>query len=55
VTNVNHGSQIRSSPLFIILGAGTAGAHTVETLRIEGFQGRVVMITQQERMPYDSA
>lgn len=38
---------------FIILGAGAAGAHAAETLRIEGFQGRVIMVTQEDRIPYD--
>lgn len=39
--------------VFVILGAGAAGAHAAETLRIEGFSGRVVMITQEDQIPYD--
>ncbi|BAZ17752.1 putative rubredoxin reductase [Calothrix sp. NIES-4071] len=39
--------------VFIILGAGAAGAHAAETLRIESFSGRVVMVTQEAQIPYD--
>ncbi|MGL5873783.1 MAG: FAD-dependent oxidoreductase [Xenococcaceae cyanobacterium] len=38
---------------FVILGAGAAGAHAAETLRIAGYQGRIVMVTQDDRLPYD--
>ncbi|MEH2085015.1 MAG: FAD-dependent oxidoreductase [Nostoc sp.] len=38
---------------FVILGAGAAGVHAAETLRIAGYQGRIVMITQDSRLPYD--
>jgi NADPH-dependent 2,4-dienoyl-CoA reductase/sulfur reductase-like enzyme/nitrite reductase/ring-hydroxylating ferredoxin subunit len=38
---------------FVILGAGAAGAHAAETLRVAGFQGRIVMVTQDDRLPYD--
>ncbi|MEH2184381.1 FAD-dependent oxidoreductase [Nostoc sp.] len=38
---------------FVILGAGAAGVHAAETLRIAGYQGRIVMITQDNRLPYD--
>jgi apoptosis-inducing factor 3 len=38
---------------FVILGAGAAGAHAAETLRIAGYQGRIIMITQDDRLPYD--
>ena len=36
-----------------ILGAGAAGNAAAETLRQDGFTGRVVMITQEPRLPYD--
>jgi len=36
-----------------ILGAGAAGNAAAETLRQDGFTGRVVMITQELRLPYD--
>lgn len=38
---------------FVILGTGAAGLAAAETLRQDGFQGRVVMITQEKRLPYD--
>ncbi|MEH1847725.1 MAG: FAD-dependent oxidoreductase [Nostoc sp.] len=38
---------------FVILGAGAAGAHAAEALRVAGYQGRIVMITQDDRLPYD--
>ncbi|MDY7003931.1 MAG: FAD-dependent oxidoreductase [Cyanobacteriota bacterium] len=41
------------SRVFVILGTGVAGLNAAETLRKEGFQGRVVMITASEKLPYD--
>jgi len=38
---------------FVILGAGAAGIHAAETLRVAGYQGRIVMITREDRLPYD--
>jgi apoptosis-inducing factor 3 len=38
---------------FVILGAGAAGYAAAQTLREEGFRGRVVMITREDRAPYD--
>jgi apoptosis-inducing factor 3 len=38
---------------FVILGAGAAGAHAAETLRVANFQGRIIMATQEDRLPYD--
>ena len=39
--------------LFVIVGAGAAGALAAQTLRQEGFNGRVVMLDQHNRVPYD--
>ncbi|MCL5270132.1 MAG: FAD-dependent oxidoreductase [bacterium] len=39
--------------LFTVIGAGGAGAAAVETLRQEGFKGRIVMIGIEDRLPYD--
>jgi NADPH-dependent 2,4-dienoyl-CoA reductase/sulfur reductase-like enzyme/nitrite reductase/ring-hydroxylating ferredoxin subunit len=39
--------------LFVILGAGAAGYAAAQTLRAEGFGGRVLMITREDRAPYD--
>lgn len=38
---------------FVILGAGAAGTHAAETLRVAGYQGRIVMVTREDRLPYD--
>ncbi len=37
----------------VILGAGAAGNAAAETLRQDGFSGRVMMITEEARLPYD--
>jgi NADPH-dependent 2,4-dienoyl-CoA reductase/sulfur reductase-like enzyme/nitrite reductase/ring-hydroxylating ferredoxin subunit len=39
--------------LFVILGGGAAGNTAAQTLREDGFQGRVLMITREDRTPYD--
>jgi 3-phenylpropionate/trans-cinnamate dioxygenase ferredoxin reductase component len=38
---------------FIIVGASLAGAKAAETLRAEGFQGRVVLIGAEDERPYE--
>ena len=38
---------------FVILGGGAAGYMAAQTLREVGFQGRVLMITREDRLPYD--
>ncbi|WP_107669636.1 FAD-dependent oxidoreductase [Cyanothece sp. BG0011] len=38
---------------FVILGAGAAGINAVETLRQEGFQGKIIFISAEEKLPYD--
>jgi NADPH-dependent 2,4-dienoyl-CoA reductase/sulfur reductase-like enzyme/nitrite reductase/ring-hydroxylating ferredoxin subunit len=38
---------------FIILGAGAAGNMAAQTLREDGFQGRVLMLTYENSLPYD--
>ncbi|HEY6186355.1 MAG TPA: FAD-dependent oxidoreductase [Pyrinomonadaceae bacterium] len=39
--------------LFVILGGGAAGYAAAQALREDGFQGRVLMITREDRTPYD--
>jgi apoptosis-inducing factor 3 len=41
------------SRTFVIIGAGAAGAIAAQTLREEGFGGRVVMFDEVNRVPYD--
>ena len=38
---------------FVIVGAGLAGAKAAETLRSEGFDGRVVLIGDEPERPYE--
>lgn len=38
---------------FVIIGAGAAGYAAAQTLREEGFRGNVVMITREDRAPYE--
>jgi apoptosis-inducing factor 3 len=39
--------------LFVILGGGAAGYTAAQTLREDGFQGRILLITREDRLPYD--
>jgi 3-phenylpropionate/trans-cinnamate dioxygenase ferredoxin reductase subunit len=41
------------SPTFVIVGAGMAGGKAAETLREEGFDGRVVMLGAEAEPPYE--
>jgi 3-phenylpropionate/trans-cinnamate dioxygenase ferredoxin reductase subunit len=42
-----------SEPTFVIAGAGLAGAKAAETLRTDGFEGRVVLIGAEFERPYE--
>jgi len=42
-----------SDQTFVIVGAGLAGAKAVETLRTEGFEGRLVLIGSEAERPYE--
>jgi NADPH-dependent 2,4-dienoyl-CoA reductase/sulfur reductase-like enzyme/nitrite reductase/ring-hydroxylating ferredoxin subunit len=65
MVNVPDGSPDRHTPImtkpdtladprqFVIIGAGAAGYAAAQTLREEGFRGNVVMITREDRAPYD--
>jgi 3-phenylpropionate/trans-cinnamate dioxygenase ferredoxin reductase component len=37
----------------VIVGAGLAGSRCAETLRSEGFDGRIVLVGEEERPPYE--
>jgi NADPH-dependent 2,4-dienoyl-CoA reductase/sulfur reductase-like enzyme len=38
---------------FVIIGGGAAGYTAAQTLREDGFKGRILMITPEDRPPYD--
>ena len=38
---------------FVIVGAGLAGAKAAETLRAEGYAGRLVLIGEETDRPYE--
>lgn len=42
-----------SSPTFVIVGAGLAGAKAAQTLREEGFAGRVILLGEEPERPYE--
>src|SRR5690625_5962039 len=37
----------------IIVGAGLAGTYAAETLRKDGYQGRIILLDKGKEMPYD--
>lgn len=39
--------------IVVIVGAGLAGAKAAETLRDEGFDGRIVLLGAERQRPYD--
>ena len=42
-----------AEPTFVIAGAGLAGAKAAETLREEGFEGRVLLVGGEHQRPYE--
>jgi len=38
---------------FVVVGGGPSGAICVETLRQEGFTGRLILVCQEKHLPYD--
>ena len=44
---------ITNSPIFVILGGGIAGENAAETLRAEGFNGRIIMLSKEPLRPYN--
>ena len=50
MTKHNPGADSR---VFVVVGTGGAGNAAAEALRQDGFQGRVVMVTREDILPYD--
>ncbi len=44
---------LKSARTVLVVGAGTAGQVAVETLRQEGFDGKIVLVGQESDSPYD--
>jgi 3-phenylpropionate/trans-cinnamate dioxygenase ferredoxin reductase subunit len=44
---------VNGSATYVIVGAGQAGGRAAETLRAEGFAGRIVMIGAEAYVPYE--
>jgi len=36
----------------LIIGGGQAGAQAIDTLRREGFEGRIVLVSEEPELPY---
>jgi NADPH-dependent 2,4-dienoyl-CoA reductase/sulfur reductase-like enzyme/nitrite reductase/ring-hydroxylating ferredoxin subunit len=43
----------RDDRCFVIIGAGAAGQSAAQTLREDGFAGRLVLVSQEPELPYD--
>lgn len=44
---------MKSAGTVIVVGTGLAGLRTAETLRAEGFEGRVILIGEENHLPYE--
>ena len=42
-----------TKPTFVIVGAGLAGAKAAETLRADGFDGRLLLLGDEAEQPYE--
>src|SRR5215218_1497361 len=42
-----------TEPTFVIVGASLAGARASETLRVEGFDGRILLLGAESERPYE--
>ena len=45
--------DLKNPLCYVVVGGGPAGAVCAETLRQEGFTGRVVMVCKEQYLPYD--
>jgi 3-phenylpropionate/trans-cinnamate dioxygenase ferredoxin reductase subunit len=42
-----------SSTTFVIIGGGLAGAKAVEALRVNDFDGRIILVADEKQLPYE--
>lgn len=45
--------DVNDERLFVIVGGGAAGYAAAQTLREDGFKGRVLLLTRENHLPYD--
>ncbi len=45
--------SLGAQPTFVVIGAGQAGAWAVDTMRARGFGGRIVLVGEEEHLPYE--
>ena len=45
--------NMNTKPSFVIVGGGMAGALAAQTLREEGFDGKITMLAQEPNAPYE--
>ena len=43
----------RDSSLYVVIGGGAGGNTAVQTLRQDGYNGKILLISQENRAPYD--
>jgi 3-phenylpropionate/trans-cinnamate dioxygenase ferredoxin reductase subunit len=48
-----YGDRMSDSDRIVIVGAGLAGARTAEVLRDDGFEGEIVLLGAERRLPYN--
>ena len=47
------GTQMAAQDTFVIVGAGLAGAKAAEALREQGFDGQLVLVGEEQQLPYE--
>ena len=53
ISTASKSAVVTDDRCFVVLGAGAAGQSAAQTLREEGFGGRVVMVSHEVELPYD--
>jgi 3-phenylpropionate/trans-cinnamate dioxygenase ferredoxin reductase subunit len=50
---MNGAAIMASSTTFVIIGGGLAGAKAVETLRVNDFDGQIILFADEKQLPYE--